>query len=244
MLAANVPRRPHPQRTRILFNRLLGRLVGRPLNRAWRDTLAHYRARGVGFPPVRTLRIPNVNDAGTLALLEETKPGLVLVSSTTLVGRNIIHWAEQRMGILNLHTGLSPYVNGGPNCTNWCLAQKWFHLIGNTVHWLDTGIDSGPIVTTGRPALLGSESLASLQVKVHDHGHELFARVLTTLSRGVQVPKVPQISVGTGRTFWTVEWSPLAMARASMNHRRHFRPEWFKSDEFAHASSMVREVPL
>jgi folate-dependent phosphoribosylglycinamide formyltransferase PurN len=193
---------------------------------------------------VRTLRLPNVNDAETLDFLEVTSPDLVLVSSTTLVGRGIIHWAEQRMGILNLHTGLSPYLNGGPNCTNWCLAERWFHLIGNTVHWLDTGIDSGPIVTTGRPSLLGTESLAVLQVKVHDHGHALYARALAAIARGVRVPRVPQASVGVGRTFLTVEWSPLAMLRAATNHRRYFRPEWFKSEGFAHASSLVSEVPL
>jgi folate-dependent phosphoribosylglycinamide formyltransferase PurN len=90
---------------------------------------------------IRTL---NVNDPITLQFLEETRAELVLVSSTTLVGKDIINWAEARMGILNLHTGLSPYINGGPNCANWCLAEMQFHLIGNTVHWVDRGVDSGP----------------------------------------------------------------------------------------------------
>ncbi len=242
VICANRPRRPHPHYKRILWNRMLGRIVGRPLTKAWREALEHYSA--FEFPTAPTIRTANVNDPITLQFLEETRAELVLVSSTTLVGKRVINWAEQRLGILNLHTGLSPYVNGGPNCANWCLTQMWFHLIGNTVHRVDPGVDSGPIVTTGRPPLLGDESLEALQIKVLDHGHGLYAQALGAIARGAPLPTVPQSSIGVGRTFLTVEWTPKAMIAAWLNHRRYFKPEWFQSEQFRRSSAMVREVSI
>ena len=61
--------------------------------------------------------------------------------------------------ILNLHTGLSPYVNGGPNCTNWCISNDRFDLIGNTVMYLNEGIDSGNIISSKKLDLINKFEL-------------------------------------------------------------------------------------
>jgi len=37
----------------------------------------------------------------------------------------------------------------------WCLAKNWLHLIGNTVMWIDPGIDSGDLLSTERTPLDG-----------------------------------------------------------------------------------------
>ncbi|HEX2025918.1 MAG TPA: formyltransferase family protein, partial [Actinomycetota bacterium] len=196
-----------------------------------------------GFPPVDQQRVPNVNDAPTLAALDRWDTDLVLVSGTTIVGEPVLRSAARRRGALNLHTGISPYVKGGPNCTNWCLARRTFHLVGNTVMWIDPGVDSGNLVLTERTSLDGSEGLVDLHWKVMEHAHDLYRRAVEAIVAGRTVPNVPQSEVGSGPTFRNADWTPVEMARAVRNFRRHYRPA-FASGRVERDASSIRLVSL
>jgi methionyl-tRNA formyltransferase len=176
--------------------------------------------------------------------IEEHQPHLVIVSGTNLVGTRTIAAAAGARGILNLHTGISPYVKGGPNCTNWCLAEGAFHLIGNTIMWLDIGIDSGAIVATEQTPLTGGETLSELHWKVMEHGHDLYVRTVRQIARGEEVPFVPQSSVGEGRTFYAVEWNARRIVQALRNFRRYYSPAWFTSKEHQARSTEIQLFPL
>src|SRR5207253_2541544 len=124
------------------------------------------------FPDVPLVRVRNINDTATREFLQQLRPDLVTVAGTNMVGPTLLAEASEGRGVVNLHTGLSPYVKGGPNCTNWCLAEGTFHLIGNTVMWLDPGIDTGRIIASERTPLAGDEDLAELHWKVMEHAHD------------------------------------------------------------------------
>jgi methionyl-tRNA formyltransferase len=224
VLSANIPRRSPAltRRARLTLNRIAGRLAGRAFVAAWRRLLASYAKLYPSFPDVPTVRVRNVNDDETLRAIEKYAPDLVVVSGTNLVGRKVIELASRRKGIVNLHTGISPYVKGGPNCTNWCLAEGDFHLIGNTVMWLDPGIDTGKIIATERTPLDGRETFDELHWKVMEHAHDLYVRAIDKLARGEAVPAVAQSDVAEGRTFYNAEWGARAMLRAQRNYRRHY----------------------
>jgi methionyl-tRNA formyltransferase len=163
---------------------------------------------------------------------------LVAVSGTNLVGRKIIAEAASRRGIVNLHTGISPYVKGGPNCTNWCLATRKFDLIGNTVMWLDPGIDTGNIIATERTPLTGDEDLAELHWKVMEHAHDLYRRAIAKIASGEPVASVPQSELGTGPVYYLADWTATQMIKARRNFRTDYR-EGVRRD-----SADARLVPL
>jgi methionyl-tRNA formyltransferase len=110
------------------------------------------------------------------------------------------------VGILNLHTGLSPYIKGGPNCTNWCIATGQFHLVGNTVMWIDEGIDSGNIFATEFTDFTGTDDLNAIHVKVMDHAHDLVVRSLESISKGSRT-SVKQSEIAKGVTYYTRDWN-------------------------------------
>jgi methionyl-tRNA formyltransferase len=110
------------------------------------------------------------------------------------------------IGILNLHTGLSPYVKGGPNCTNWCIANQDFHLIGNTIMWIDKGIDTGNILTTEFTLINGNENLSELHLKVMEHAHNLYISAVKFLVKGKR-QSVKQSDIADGVTFYTKQWN-------------------------------------
>jgi methionyl-tRNA formyltransferase len=244
VVSRNVPKRSPRRRVRLRANRILGRVVGRPFLEAWWQLQREYARLYPDLPPVPRIRVENVNDPETLNFLRDRKPDAVLVSGTNLVGRAIVDWAFSRRGILNLHTGLSPYVKGGPNCTNWCFAEGAFHLIGSTVMWLDTGIDSGPILTTARPKLSGSESLSEVHWNVMEHAHCLCVQAVSTLASGRHVPRVPQDEIAPGRTYYSAEWNARAMLRAWRNFKRCYNPRVLASPEYLLHCAQVTLVPL
>jgi methionyl-tRNA formyltransferase len=158
-----------------------------------------------------------MNDLAVRATLEKIGPELVIVSGTNLLKQPLIELLSRSGKVLNLHTGISPYVRGGPNCTNWCLATGEFELIGNSVMWIDEGIDSGNLVATEQTPLDGTESLNGLHIKVMDHAHDLMVRCAAQFVAGRALPNVPQRDLGTGRLYLTRHWTALAAARAVTN---------------------------
>lgn len=225
VISDNIPRRPPGplRRGRLALNALMARVVGRPFLSAWRDLQSTYREQYPNRPDVETIRVKNVNDRETVEAIQRSQPDLVVVSGTNIVGREIIALAGSRKGIVNLHTGISPYVKGGPNCTNWCLAERAFHLIGNTVMWLDAGIDSGKIIATERTPLSGRETLPQLHLKVMEHAHGLYVRAIRRIATGASVPAIPQDRIAPGRTYTAAEWDALAMLKARAAFSRHYR---------------------
>jgi methionyl-tRNA formyltransferase len=245
VFSRNIPRKQKPlsERLKLLLNRLWVRVAGQTLVRAWREMQSRY-ARQYAFPPnVPITRVSNVNDAAVLQTIEASGANLVAVSGTNLVGRKVIELSWRRSGIVNLHTGISPYVKGGPNCTNWCLAERWFHLIGSSVLWLDPGIDTGPIIATEQTPLSGQESLDQLHWAVMEHAHQMYVDVIDAIGAGREVPRVPQASIAAGQTLFSSEWNGLQATKAWLNYKRYFGPALLRSGEFAALSQSLKLFP-
>ena len=215
---------PDTSRRETLARRAVRALAGYPLRRAWFTLMAHYERLYPHYPVAPLLEVDDVNDPAVVEKLEHVRPDLIVVSGTNLLRRPLIEAAAgQGARIMNLHTGISPYVRGGPNCTSWCLATGDFDLIGNTVMWIDAGIDSGNLVATERTGLTGSESLFELHLKVMEHAHALLIRCIRAFAEGRALPDVPQRELASGRLFLSRHWTATAAARAVANFYLRFR---------------------
>lgn len=212
------------KRAKSIARRAAGLPAGLPLRRAWFGMLAQYDANYPAFP-LEPVAVTDINAPEVIALVERERPHLVVVSGTNLLKRPLIDAIHRTGKVVNLHTGISPYIKGGPNCTNWCLALRRFDLIGNTIMWLDAGIDSGAIIATERTPLTGRESLTELHVAVMEHAHALYVRCIRLLAEGRSLPAVPQAELGEGRLFLTRDWTPRRMAAAVSNFLLHYRRE-------------------
>lgn len=212
--------RLEPKGRRRLLRSLTSMTFARGFRRAW---AALYQRYDELFPewPVDTSIHNSANAEALVALIEHEKPDLVLVSGTDLLKKSTL----ERFGtkVMNLHTGISPYIRGGPNCTNWALALGEFDLIGNTIMWIDPGVDTGAIIATERTALNGRESLADLHLKVMEHAHDLYRRAVEAFVAKKELSAVPQSTIAVGRVFRNRDWNSRAMIRAAFNHRFRYR---------------------
>jgi len=145
-------RRLHEERTG-------GRLPPLPLERfdalrIPRQTVADHRAAEC-TTLVRSLALDLLINAGTPRILPEA----VLRSPS--------------VGVVNCHPGLLPQFRGC-TCVEWAVYLD--EPVGNTVHFMDAGIDTGPIVLQESLRFSRDDRYVDVRVKVYEHGLDLLAR--------------------------------------------------------------------
>jgi methionyl-tRNA formyltransferase len=98
----------------------------------------------------RTVAAEGCNDPAEVSLMASARPDVVLVFGTGILREPLLSAFDGR--ILNIHLGLSPYYRGaGTNF--WPLVNREPEYVGATIHYLDTGIDTGPILSHARPRI-------------------------------------------------------------------------------------------
>jgi methionyl-tRNA formyltransferase len=159
-----------------------------------------YRAyfERVGAPPFdcsakKVHHAPAINSVEVARQIDQARPEAIVISGTRLIRPPVIHCAS-RFGMVNMHTGLSPYYRGGP-CTFWSLYNEEPEYAGATIHYLTEGIDSGDMILSARPDLEASDGVAALDCKVIDLGQQLMLQTLRLLEEG-RAPRVPQWEKG------------------------------------------------
>lgn len=202
---------------KLFLEKAIGKVFLGKINNAWSSQQAHYRQNYSGFPNINTLEIENINSEGVIGFTEALKPDLIVVSGTRLIKSKTLAIGPPK-GIINLHTGLSPYIKGGPNCTNWCISTQQFHLFGNTIMWIDEGIDTGNLIATEFTKLDPGDSLNDIHLKVMEHAHDLYVRSINAIKSG-DVGNVKQLDITEGTTYYTRQWN----LKAKMNLIRNFK---------------------
>jgi len=190
---------------KLIVEKIIEKIFLRQIGNSWRGMLDYYNQSYPNYPNTKIIDVENINSDIAYNFTMDLEPDLVLVSGTRLIKEKMLS-IKPSIGILNLHTGLSPYIKGGPNCTNWCIATKQFHLIGNTIMWIDLGIDSGNILTTEFTELRGNESLLQLHINVMEHAHSIYLKSIKYLEEE-KLQSVSQNEIGKGSIYYTKEWT-------------------------------------
>lgn len=210
------------------------------IKNAWLAMKDHYSVKFPKFPSVKILNVQNINSDEAYNFTKGVAPDLIIVSGTSLVKEKMLS-LKPGIGILNLHTGISPYIKGGPNCTNWCIATEQFHLIGNTIMWIDAGIDSGNILTTEFTELNGEEDLPDIHLKVMEHAHALYIKAVKAVAQGNR-NSVPQNSIAEGKTYYNKDWDLQKKYDLLMNLKKFMKAH--RSGEVAKLRTTIKVVGL
>ncbi|MBX9792616.1 MAG: formyl transferase [Pirellulales bacterium] len=146
----------------------------------------------------RTARIyqEDINSDETADIIRVLEPDLLITSSCPLLKRKI--FAAPRLATINIHWGVAPHYRG-EHTLFWPQYFGDYQNIGVTIHQIDDGIDTGPILAVGHPALSPDDTQATLQAKCARMSVELLAEVLTRIENGPGMHGLaPQ---GFGRLF-------------------------------------------
>jgi phosphoribosylglycinamide formyltransferase-1 len=98
--------------------------------------------------------------------------------------------------IVNIHPSLLPSF---PGLEAWRQALEYgVKVTGCTVHFVDAGVDSGPIIAQTAVPILDQDSAESLHRRIQLAEHELYPSVVGRLARG-------EISLKGRRVIWKQE---------------------------------------
>ncbi len=174
-----------------------------------------------GEPPALPEAVPrlvtaSINEERTARFLADLAPDIVLVNGTQLLRQPILALIPSiRHGIINLHTGLSPYSRGA-NCNLYMVMEGHPELVGVTVHHIDPGIDSGDIILSAQVPLEPDDNFETIDVRSFHIGIELLLEAARQLEAGTaqRVPQWEQGKLFLRRTGYAYEpWQRLQANR-------------------------------
>lgn len=158
------------------------------------------------FYETSILEVNNINQDESVKFIKQKEHDIIVVSGTRMVKKEILS-LKPKYGIINMHTGLSPYYNGGPSCTFWCLYNDDIEYIGATVMFIDEGIDSGNIILSDTIEVKENDSYGTLEFKAIDIGNNLVLKALDKLEKDKEFRGVPQKSIGSGYIYYNKDYT-------------------------------------
>lgn len=169
-------------------------------------------AERLGFP---LLFSDGMNRPECIARVREWGTDALVYTGGGILRSEVI--GATRIGVLNMHAGLLPEIRG-MSCPEWSLLTGV--PLGATVHLIDTGIDTGPILLRrelppeGTPATVQTvrERLSSL-------GVDLVVEAVQGLDRGTLRP-VPQTRRDEDLQYFVIHRALAAAAQRRLDELR------------------------
>lgn len=155
-----------------------------------RQLMARYIAPG----KFRTKLDEEAERAYVSALQEARVDLIVLAGFMRVLKGDFLRAFEGR--IVNIHPSLLPSF---PGLEAWKQAlDHGVKVTGCTVHFVDAGVDSGPIIGQQTVPVLDDDTPEKLHTRIHAAEHELYPRCVAALARS-------SIVVRGRRVVWNVE---------------------------------------
>jgi methionyl-tRNA formyltransferase len=163
------------------------------------------------------------NDPDEIERMRLAAPDVVLVFGTGLLKQPLIDSFPGR--VINIHLGLSPYYRGaGTNF--WPLVNGEPEYCGATIHFLDIGVDTGPILSHVRPDISRADG-------PHDIGNKTIvaaAQMLATAAAlHVERPLEGVAQTGEGRVYKRAHFCADAVKQLYANFERGMIDEYLRN---------------
>lgn len=126
-------------------------------------------------------RCAHINHPDVVRWLDELAPDLVCVFGTSLIRGELLRGG--RLGIVNLHGGLSPEYRGA-DCTFWALHNGEPEKVGCTLHYINAGIDTGLLIAHVSPEVKPDDDELVLFWRAVRDSADAYAEFVQRLSAG------------------------------------------------------------
>jgi methionyl-tRNA formyltransferase len=165
------------------------------------------------FCQMNDIPLFNVNDfnaESSEASVKELKPDLIVFTGGGLIRKNIL--AIPELGVLNCHSGLLPRYRG-MDTLEWTIleAQDTLPQVGLTLHFMDSGVDTGPILRRYMEELQPGGTLKTVRERLEPEMVRLIGEGVRDLQRGDLQAEVQKRS--EGRQYFVIH--PRLQARAA-----------------------------
>ena len=108
-----------------------------------KEIMEHYQMDCGDLPQEILFRVNSVNDPNCIQQLQDINPDLVIVNGTRIISKQVLNCISAKF--INIHAGITPMYRG-VHGAYWALVNNDADHCGVTVHFLDTGIDTGEVI--------------------------------------------------------------------------------------------------
>ncbi|CCE24378.1 formyl transferase [Methylotuvimicrobium alcaliphilum] len=133
--------------------------------------------------PELRIEVPYINDEQVLSIVDQHQPDVIAVFGTSLIKGPLLETG--RLGIINLHGGLSPEYRGA-DCTFWALYNQEPEKVGCTIHYINAGIDTGHLIAHVSPEVKANDTELQLFWRAVKSSTKAFCELLNRLEKGEQ----------------------------------------------------------
>ncbi len=167
--------------------------------------------RNYGFPMVTC---SDQNSPRAVAHLEQWSADLLIFTGGNILRDQVLK--VPRLGVLNSHLALLPEIRG-MSSPEWSLLYGI--PLGITIHLMDSGVDTGPILLRREFLADDCGSLSDLRNKMIAEGIELIAEAVAGLDRG-SISAIPQTGREEDRQFFVMHEQLKAVAMRRLKKGR------------------------
>ena len=149
-----------------------------------------------------------INDPAVLELLAVVEPDITIVIGTSILKTPVLQAARTA---INIHGGFLPFYRGN-HCFFFALYQEAFDHIGSTIHFVDSGIDTGDMIELVVPPLFPTDNAEKLYSRAEKMAIHRLVALLSALEAGMALPRRKQPE--KGRLYRTRDrgpWHDLAL---------------------------------
>jgi methionyl-tRNA formyltransferase len=158
--------------------------------------------------------VSNHNDPTCRETLETFNPEAVVLGGTRIIRPPLL--AIPPRGTVNAHPGLLPQLRGSSS-VGWALYKDL--PIGSTTHFVDPGIDTGPIILRQRLPVYRQETYEHIVRRMLTLSGELMAETLALIETG-RVQATPQ-DPAVGETLRVIPQELLEQAKIRLAQGRY-----------------------
>jgi folate-dependent phosphoribosylglycinamide formyltransferase PurN len=161
--------------------------------------------------PARRVPPGGCNDPAEIEAMRRARPDVVLVFGTGLLKQPLV--GAFQGNLINIHLGLSPYYRGaGTNF--WPLVNREPEYCGATIHFIDLGVDTGPMIAHVRPDIRRGDG-------PHDIGNKTIVAAADALAAAALAHAATPLrgiaQMGQGRIYRRADFSAAAVRRLYAN---------------------------
>jgi folate-dependent phosphoribosylglycinamide formyltransferase PurN len=134
------------------------------------------------FTKARIADVGSVNSPEVRNLLHAEKVDVVIVSGTSILDATLL----QMLGatpVINIHCGITPRYRGNHGAF-WAIVNGDWTNVGTTVHFVDTGIDTGGIISQKSIELEPTDDPRTIGLKQYAVGIRLLSEAIPRVCAG------------------------------------------------------------
>ncbi|MDB4691616.1 formyltransferase family protein [Verrucomicrobia bacterium] len=136
----------------------------------------------------------NVNKA--IKFMSQCEPTVAVFTGGGLIRHNLLNNAG--LGVLNVHLGLLPDYRG-MDVVEWPILMKGLEglkSIGLTLHYMDKGVDTGPILETREFGVLEKDDFHIIRLRLAGAMTDILMKGLKSIRDSKQAPQEQNIKAG------------------------------------------------